>query len=208
MGRNVEAVAELAMARTADPLSSAVSQLLQQQLYIVGRVDDARAEYERTIGLIGNREPAEHVALMWMWDTGDVGHTAAQFRRFLDNQAVPIPVLSQVLELLDRPAAALDLIRSAFSDPANQDSSRMMVLSWYAARLGDAPLAVAAMRRSYIDLNGTYLTGMWFPFMREARKLPAFKSLLRDLGIYDYWRQSGKWGERARPLGEDDFEVW
>ncbi|MGB6449203.1 MAG: TIR domain-containing protein, partial [Steroidobacteraceae bacterium] len=51
VGRNAEAAAELSMARTADPLSLGVSQMLQQQLYIVGRVDDARAEYERTLGL-------------------------------------------------------------------------------------------------------------------------------------------------------------
>jgi TolB-like protein len=208
VGRNVEGVAELTMARTADPLSLAVSQVLQQQLYIVGRVDDARAEYQRTIGLIGNREPAEHTALMQIWDAGDIGRTAVQFRRYLDNQAIPIPVLSQVLELLDQPAAALDLLRNALSDPANLDPSRMMVLSWYAARFGDAPLAVAAMRRAYVDLKGAYMTPLWFPFLREARQLPAFKTLVRDLGLYDYWRKSGKWGNFARPLGEDDFEVW
>ena len=63
-------------------------------------------------------------------------------------------------------------------------------------------------RRAYLDLSGSYLVGMWFPFMREVRKLPDFKVLLRDLGIYDYWRKSGKWGDFARPLGADDFEVW
>ncbi len=208
VGRNVEAVAELTMARTADPLSLAVSQLLQQQLYIVGRVDDARAEYQRTIGLIGNREPAEHTALMRIWDAGDTGRTAVQFRRYLDNQVVPISVLSQVLERLDQPAAALDLLRDAFDDPVNQDATRMMVLSWYAARFGDAPLAVAAMRRAYVDLKGAYMPPLWFPFLREARQLPAFKTLVRDLGIYDYWRRSGKWGEHARPVGDSDFEVW
>ncbi len=208
VGRNAESVAELATARTADPLSLAVSQLLQQQLYIVGRADEARAEYERTLALAGRREPAEHVALMQIWDAGDLERTAVQFRRYLENQAVPIPVLHRVLELLDQPAAALDLLRSTFGDPDNQDPSRMMVLSWYAARFGDAALALAAIRRSYIDLKGTYLPGLWFPVMRDVRRLPAFKTLLRDLGIYDYWRKSGEWGHFARPSGEDDFEVW
>ncbi len=212
VGRTAEAITRLTMACKADPLSFAVSQLLQQQLYIGGRGDDARAEYERTLGLGGNREAAEHTALMWIWDTGDVGRTRLQFRRFLDHEALSMPVLHQVSGLLDRPATALDLIREAFADPAYQDPMRMMLLSWYAAHLGDAPLAVAALRRSRIDLKGkgysavTY--AMWFPFMRDVRKLPAFKTLLRDLGLYDYWRRSGKWGEHARPVGEDDFEVW
>lgn len=83
----------------------------------------------------------------------------------------------------------------------------MMILSWYAGRLGDPRLAVSAMRRSFIELNGSYLGSLWFPCLREARRLPDFKSLVRDLGIYDYWRRSGKWGDFARPLGEDDFEI-
>jgi hypothetical protein len=30
---------------------------------------------------------------------------------------------------------------------------------------------------------------------------------LRDLGLVDYWRTSGNWGEFARPVGTEDFEV-
>jgi Tfp pilus assembly protein PilF len=208
VGRSAEALAETARAAAADPLSLRVSGRLQQDLYVMGRSEDARAEYERTLALTGNREPAEHLALMRIWDAGDSGPTAAQFRRFLDHLVFPVPILHQVCALIDRPSAAVDLLRSAFSDPAYQDAARQMVLSWYLARFGGAPLAIAAMRRAYLDLGGSYLVGMWFPFMREVRKLPDFKVLLRDLGIYDYWRKSGKWGDFARPRGTDDFEVW
>ena len=207
VGRSADAAAEYSRGRAADPLSLVLSQQLQQILYVLDRVGEARGEYERTLGLIGNREPAEHAALMWTWDSGDTERTAAQFRRYLESQALPMPVLHQVLALLDRPSAALDRIREAYDDNAYQDSTRMMILSWYAARLGDSPLAVAAMRRSYVELNGTYPGAMWFPFLREARRLPAFRTLLRDLGIYDYWRRRGKWGDFARPLGENDFEI-
>jgi len=47
----------------------------------------------------------------------------------------------------------------------------------------------------------------WRRHCREVRKLPAFKQFIRDLGIYDSWRQSGNWGDFARPLGDDDFEI-
>jgi hypothetical protein len=40
-----------------------------------------------------------------------------------------------------------------------------------------------------------------------VRKTDEFKAILRDLGIADYWRQSGNWGDYARPLGDDDFEI-
>ncbi len=207
VGRSADAAVELMRARAADPLSLLVSQQLQQILYVLGRHGDARAEYERTLGLAGNREPAEHTALMWTWDSGDIGRTRAQFRRFLDSEALPMPVLGEVLELLDQPSAALDRIRLAFDDGAYQDWTRMMILAWFAARLGDAPLAAAAMRRSYVEMKGSYFGAIWFPFLREARRLPAFRSILRDLGIYDYWRRTGKWGDVARPSGADDFEI-
>ncbi len=206
VGRLADAAAAFSRSRAADPLSLLVSQSLQQILYALDRPGEAQAEYERTLGLAGNREPSEHAALMCIWDMGDLGRTRVQFHRYLENAALPMPVLHQVLELLDQPAAALERIREACDDSAYHDASRMMILSWYAARFGDAPLAIAAMRRSYVELNGVYLA-MWFPFLREARKLPAFKTLLRDLGIADYWRVSGKWGDFARPLGGDDFEV-
>ena len=46
----------------------------------------------------------------------------------------------------------------------------------------------------------------WRPLMREVRRLPGFKDLVRKLGVADYWRKSGNWGDYCRPVGEDDFE--
>ena len=46
----------------------------------------------------------------------------------------------------------------------------------------------------------------WRPIFRDMRKLPGFKDLMRDIGIVDYWRTTGHWGDFCRPVGEDDFE--
>ena len=35
---------------------------------------------------------------------------------------------------------------------------------------------------------------------------PRFKELMREAGLADYWRQSGKWADFCRPVGEDDLE--
>jgi len=70
-----------------------------------------------------------------------------------------------------------------------------------------ADLAMAATRRCYLEMHASHLMSLWFPFLRDLRKTPAFKQFVRDLGFYHYWRASGHWGDYARPLGDDDFEV-
>jgi hypothetical protein len=37
-----------------------------------------------------------------------------------------------------------------------------------------------------------------------VRRTPAFKTLMRDLGLVDYWRARG-WPAQCRPLGAGDF---
>jgi adenylate cyclase len=207
-GRVEEAAVLLEAARANDPLSVQISFLLQDTLYVAGRTDDARREYERAIGLPGVRDPREHSALQRVWDTGDVEQTKAQFRRYLDNQALPMPTLAKVLEHFDEPATALEVIREGFEDPANQDGMRMMFLAWYAARFGDDELATRALRKCFYDWSGIYPIALWHPCLRRVRQTPAFKQLVRDLGLYDFWRSSGKWGDFARPVGDDDFEIY
>ncbi len=35
---------------------------------------------------------------------------------------------------------------------------------------------------------------------------PRFKEIVRDVGLVDYWRASGNWGDYCKPVGNDDFE--
>jgi adenylate cyclase len=206
MGRRQEALHCIQKACAADPLSAQISFILLDTYYLLGRTDEARREYERTLLLPGVREPRENSMLQQVWDTGDMEKTRFQFRRYLDNQALPIPVLEKVLEVIDRPALALDLLRAAVQDPAYHDGMRSMFLSWYAARFGDEALAMDALRRGFADGNG-YAVGMWYPCLAKVRRTAPFKQFVRDLGLYDYWRQSGNWGDFARPVGDDDFEI-
>jgi hypothetical protein len=208
VGRNADAGRAIEIARSADPLSLAVSGQVLQDFYIAGRIADAEAEYVRTRDLPGNREPVEHTASFWMWDAGDDARSEAQLRRFLDTQAFPSPVLNEVVAVRHRPAEARAVLRRAFDDTAYQNWTQMMLFTWYAGRFGDTELAIAAMRRCYLDMNGAHVKAIWVPFLRDARKTSAFKQFVRDLGLYGYWRASGKWGDFARPVGTDDFECW
>jgi hypothetical protein len=207
VGRSAEAVSILEAARNVDPLSPMTTVLLQQQLDLVGRPDAAQVEYERTMDLPGTREIAEHLAVIRLWPSGNVAAIRAQAQRFFGAQAVPMQVLRQVYEAFDEPQAALELVRDAFDDPAYQDPTRLSILSLYAAQFGDHGLALAAMRRAFVDKRGVAVHALWYPVMGAARKSTDFKQLVRDLGLYDYWRASGRWGDFVRPTGDNDFEV-
>ena len=49
-------------------------------------------------------------------------------------------------------------------------------------------------------------TGWTLPMFGDVRKLPNFKEFTNNMGLVDYWRASGNWGEFCHPLGQDDFE--
>lgn len=45
----------------------------------------------------------------------------------------------------------------------------------------------------------------WLTSPTGFRKLPGFKSLVRKMGVADFWREYG-WADLCQPLGSDDFE--
>jgi hypothetical protein len=79
----------------------------------------------------------------------------------------------------------------------------MINVALLAAYYGDDDLSVAALSRSARTGRGL-LQFAWTPLMQDVRSHPAFKSMLEELGLDDYWREAG-WPEHCRPVGADDF---
>jgi len=206
MGRNAEAIRGLQKARRDDPLSIDVAAMLQQNLFVAGRIGESQADFERTLDLPGAHEMPEHVALMRVWSGDDPKAVEAQFRRFLDQLTIPMPAFQDLANVLDDPVAARTVLSRAFADPTYQDPTRLMFIAWHAAHFGDDELAGAALRRSLVDMNGMFVPAIWFPDLARYRKTSEFKQLARDLKLYDYWRATGNWGDHCRPVGADDFE--
>ena len=46
----------------------------------------------------------------------------------------------------------------------------------------------------------------WLLVHSGARADPRFKELMREGGLAEFWRQSGKWPDVCGPVGDDDFE--
>ena len=83
----------------------------------------------------------------------------------------------------------------------NPPNTRMSI-AHVASLLGDPELAV----ENFLESDATsVLKAIWHPIHRDIWKLPAFKTWIRNKGIYDYWRKSGNWGDNCKPVGEDDF---
>jgi adenylate cyclase len=207
LGRYKDAIRTAQQTLRTDPLSSPISYWLQLTLYCVGQREEAEAEYQRSLDFSGASEPIEHLALLRVWDDGDAQLIRSRFQRFLEFQFLSAPVFTAVRDVFDDRDAALTMLRAAHGDPAYQDPTRQFLISWYAAHYNDNELTLAAMRRSVVDLRGAnFVGGLWWPGLATARREPAFKDIVRDIGLFDYWRETGNWGEFCHPVGEDDFE--
>jgi TolB-like protein/DNA-binding winged helix-turn-helix (wHTH) protein len=119
--------------------------------------------------------------------------------------AIPGSVHAAMLASLDRPEEALGELRRLYGDPVGSrlPNNRRDIAAW-AAQFGDADLALDSLRSALRDQPGQAVF-LWLPQFRQMRQLPAFKELLREIGIVGYWRQYG-WPTVCRPARGDDFD--
>ena len=84
----------------------------------------------------------------------------------------------------------------------------MLRIAEFAVYFGDDNLALAALRKGLVDRkHGFAVIHLWFPIFDRLRQDAHFKEILREIGLVDFWRKSGNWGDFARPLGDGDFEL-
>jgi tetratricopeptide (TPR) repeat protein len=114
--------------------------------------------------------------------------------------------LNQVMQtLLDTPEEAVAELRVFLIDPAYKNPWNRVGIAVWASYFGEHELALQALRES-IGSDSTLIWTIWRPIFKGVRQIPEFKDLVRDLGLVDYWRTSGNWGDFCRPVGDDDFE--
>ena len=205
-GRAREAVGVLERARSVDPLDPGVSVTLSQAYAATGNTAAALAEAERGLK-VANAPPlmmtgAAFLAALATKDRAEIKKWLALMP--VSDDAANVNVV--MVGMIDDPVAALKELHRLAAEPRFQAGINRYVLSQWAAYFGDQKYALELFRdiADHSALSGQY--GAWRPINRNMRKLPGFKDYLRKIGLVDYWRKSGNWGDFCHPIGDDDFE--
>ena len=122
----------------------------------------------------------------------------------MPSPSVPARALyAPILRDFDSPEAVVGNLRAVLADDNTWWSSKYHDIALLAAYFGDAELALQSIEKDarYMSIR---LQALWYPLMSNVRRLPAFKDLVRDINLVDYWRASG-WADDCRPLTGTDF---
>jgi hypothetical protein len=199
VGRPREAVDYFRRAGLAEPLLAFYPTAMATAYEMSGDLDLAAVELARSEPLFGEenfRELARLTQAMARHDDAQVQKSMSAFHGY--------DVLGQAMRSHDSRAALAEVRRLA-DDPGHpKDATWQGIFAYWAAYLGDPKLALELLQ--VVPSDPSFAFVLWRPVVKDVRRLPGFKNLVRDLGLVDYWRASGNWGQFCRPAGNDDFE--
>lgn len=218
MGHIEDTIALVERVRAIEPRALFLSRDLQYDYTAARRYQDAEAEYQRGRALEGSQLEPDYVALFRQLAGQRPGGLDAlrelHGRLLRRGKPFDTPLFHDLGAALGDREAMLDLVRRALADPAYGGGARLSYV-WInlADALGDADLTVAAIRQGLEAQSGFQEGSMaqqpyvafWNAPYSGARAHPAFKQLLIDAGVVDYWRQTGRWGDGCEPVGTEDF---
>jgi TolB-like protein len=217
VGRSRDALDILKVAQQADPVAPGPRGMLVVTYETLGQFTLAEQEYRHGMAILPSNELLGSTAILRSVALRD---SAALRRELASADAGPVsgtdePMTTDqinraMVALLDNAPAALAKLHRLSIDP-NVPSQPILldVQADWAAYFGDPDLSLQLRRRMPRDNTTARLAlmfSLWRPVEKNVRRLPRFKDFVRELGLLDYWRTGGKWGEFCRPIGQSDFE--
>jgi TolB-like protein len=209
LGRLDEAIDHYERGRLSDPLNAQIAAYLSDAYLARGDVDLALAEADRFRDYNGPTFVlAKASGLMAAMMSGDRAELDSRLAQLSDSDPDPSIAIA-MRDRRDNPEEALAELKRMLNEPRYQSAFQRNIIAIWAAHLGAPELALKLLHDFLVRLhNGRLAFLAWRGVFRDLRRLPAFKDLLRDLRLVDYWRQTGDWGYFCRPLGDDDFECY
>jgi len=208
VGRPGEAINYLRQATSTEPLLALPSAMLGAAHQYVGDYDEAFKTIEYLTNLSGNQAFTTANEMLLAMEIGDRALVEESLEKLVNDEARSLdtlPVYTTMLAHLDSPKAARSELHRFYADPASSLPFTRSSIAIFASYFGDHELALKLFQDIY-EAGGFMVLGIWRPIHKEMRQLPAFKDLARELGLVDYWRSTGKWGDFCHPIGDDDFE--
>ena len=203
VGRFDETIELQAQMLALEPQAMFLSAEQQWNLYAARRFEEAEAEYQRSQTLAGSHFSSDLAALLRGLARPDTDPQTLRelFERLRSENDRPSPLSDELAAAIPDRQRMLAVLRKAFEE-GEEINPR------FADALGDRDLAFAALQSYLRRFRGGIYTWSepWLLVHSGARADPRFKELMREAGLADYWRKSGKWADFCRPVGEDDFE--
>lgn len=208
VGRPHAAIGYFRHMKEIEPLLLLPVQKIVGTLGTLGEYDAALEEYKQSKDLIGNHALTHAVATTLTLRMND----RALMEDYLDKLVAdpPGPIRTQqftrtMRSLLDSPEQARSELRRFYNDPTYQLPLLQNAMAIWASFFGDDELALEILKNLY-EKYDFFVFSIWQQMHQEIRQRPEFKDLVRDLGLVDYWRTTGNWGDFCRPIGTEDFE--
>lgn len=204
-GRSRESLQYLRQAQRLDPLNTGAYWSLALVQSHLGRLDEAVKDIERCNEISSNNDLCIAVDWVIALENHDRERAAAILENFfaLDgmNPDANMLKMASLLTMKDT-SKALEETRNLAASPDLPPFQRLYLVH-IAAVLGDPELALEIRSMEH---QAKWYIRLWFGHLRDMRRLPGFKTFLRDRGLVDFWRSTGKWSDFCHPVGEDDFE--
>ena len=209
LGRAGDAVALLERTRASNPLDVGTAMDLALSYTAAGRLASAMVEFERALTLdetqwLEVRGYGANAVLA----TRDRERITAWAKPLIASDNVGAEYHRTILRFLDDPAGGTAALRAL----VDREGDNLSILAAYilvhgAAYFGDTALTLKLLAHLAEKDDGFMINEtIWNPLMSEARRTPEFKEIVRRLGLVNYWRNTGHWGDFCRPVGEEDFE--
>ena len=201
-GRLSEALPYFQRAQRLDPLSGIIHNRLGRVFLGLGRYEESLAEFRKHIEIAG---PLVLIYAQMIPVTLSNGDWEAA-RDLLNNLVLTREAGLQLLafaEAEDKVGGRAELQ----SLVGNNESSPLFnnTLAWFAP-VFDAPELAAEIVFSDDYVGDATL--IWTDLYSGFRQLPEFKQWAADRGLLNYWRTSGNWPDKCRPLDDSDFECF